>query len=294
LERLTDEGLNDVQNAVPHHFVGSTRAGLPENWELDVNRVVGEYDRWTLQAATDLLDAFADRPVAARLRGERYNAIVHGQFTHPGRWTLLINTELQELRTHFMELANELRRMQDRFTRHRVRTVVLDTNDLLHYMRFDKIPWQRLFGRGTSVMIPHVVLDEIDKKSYETYDTGVRKRARGVFALLERTLAQIEADGHAVVHEDTVVDVLLDEPGHVRLPNNDDEIVARACYLQQAIAPAPVTVVTGDNGMRARALSWGLRAKVLDEKYKIERLSAAEKAANEQAITFEVPADGDG
>ncbi|MFE9017980.1 PIN domain-containing protein [Streptomyces sp. NPDC007808] len=194
-----------------------------------------------------------------------------------------------------MELANELRRTQERFTRHLVRTVVLDTNDLLHYMRFDKIPWQRVFGRGTSVMIPHVVLDEIDKKSYETHDTSVRKRARGAFAFLEQTLSQIETVGHAVVNGDTVVDVLLDEPGHVRLPNNDDEIVARACYLQQAVAPSPVTVVTGDNGMRARALSWGLKARVLDEKYKIERLSAAEKAADEQAITFDVPdEDGDG
>ncbi|WP_437064534.1 PIN domain-containing protein [Streptomyces sp. enrichment culture] len=251
------------------------------------------YDQWTLQAGIELLKAFADRSVASRLRSERYNAIMHGQF-NADRLTALTNTELQELRSYLMESANELRRTQERFTRHQVRTVVLDTNGLLHYMRFDKIPWQRLFGRGTSVMIPHVVLDEIDKKSYETHDTGVRKRARGVFALLERTLAQIETDGHAVVNEDTLVDVLLDEPGHVRLPNNDDEIVARACYLQQAIAPAPVTVVTGDNGMRARALSWRLKARVLDEKYKIERLRAEEKAENEQAITFEMPDGGDG
>ncbi|MFI7142498.1 PIN domain-containing protein [Streptomyces massasporeus] len=130
--------------------------------------------------------------------------------------------------------------------------------------------------------------------SSRTHDTSVRKRARAVFALLEQTLAQIEADGHAVGHEDTIVDVLLDEPAHVRLPNNDDEIVARACYLQQAIAPAQVTVVTGDNGMRARALSWGLKARVLDKKYKIERLSAAQKTANEQTITFDVPDDEKG
>ncbi|MEU0948515.1 PIN domain-containing protein [Streptomyces canus] len=140
-----------------------------------------------------------------------------------------------------------------------MRTVVLDTNDLLHYMRFDKIPWQRIYGAGTSVMIPHVVIDEIDKKSYDTNATGVRKRARAVFALLEGVLTQIEAGGQAVVNNgETVIDVLRDEPGHLRLPNNDDEIVARACYLQQAIAPTPVTVVTGDNRMRARAcrLPW--------------------------------------
>ncbi|MFE2473129.1 hypothetical protein [Streptomyces mirabilis] len=49
---------------------------------------------------------------------------------------------------------------------------------------------------------------------------------------------------------------------------------------------------TGDNGMRARVLAWGLEARTLDEKYKIERLTAAEKAANLQAIRFEAPEEG--
>jgi hypothetical protein len=66
--------------------------------------------------------------------------------------------------------------------------------------------------------------------------------------LLEQTPARIGADGQAMASGDTVVDALLDEPGHVRLPNSDAEIVARACHLQRAITPAPVTVVTGDNG----------------------------------------------
>ncbi|MFJ8197123.1 hypothetical protein [Streptomyces sp. NPDC096152] len=37
----------------------------------------------------------------------------------------------------------------------------------------------------------------------------------------------------------------------------------------------------------------GLKARVLDEKYNIERLSAAEEAANEQVITFEAPCNRD-
>lgn len=44
--------------------------------------------------------------------------------------------------------------------------------------------------------------------------------------------------------------------------------------------------------MRARALAWRLEARTLDEKYKIERLNAAEKAANLQAIRFEAPEEG--
>ncbi|MET8129318.1 PIN domain-containing protein [Streptomyces sp. NPDC005065] len=289
LDTLTQQGLNDVQHSIPHVSMGFEPTFRGDRYELDekVAHARRAYDQWTLAATTELLAVFADRSVPARMRGERYNSIVHGNFT-PSRWTQLLNAELQELRTYFMELANTLRETQERYKHHQVRTVVLDTNDLLHHMRYDKIPWHTVFGKGTVVVIPHVVVDEIDKKSYAASDS-VRKRARGVFALLEETLSAIEDEGRAVMTGGTVVEVLLDEPGHVRLPNNDDEIVARACYLQQAIAPTPVTVVTGDNGMRARALAWGLKARRLDEKYNIERLTAAQKDENLAAITFDVP-----
>ncbi|MFE6365878.1 hypothetical protein ACFVP3_38650 [Streptomyces sp. NPDC057806] len=80
VERLTAQGLNDVQNSVPH-VVGNAVPGMSqEHWDA-VARVRRMYDEWTLQAGNELLNAFADRSVAARLRGERYNAIMHGQFT---------------------------------------------------------------------------------------------------------------------------------------------------------------------------------------------------------------------
>ncbi|MER5521642.1 hypothetical protein [Streptomyces sp. NPDC002763] len=209
-----------------------------QDWEQAALRAVREYDQWTLRAAAELLEMFTDRSVAARLRGERYNAIVHGQFT-PQRWTLPINTELSELRTYFMDLANELRLTLDRFADHRARTVVLDTNDLPHYMRFDKTPWQQIFGRNTSVIIPHVVTDKTDKKSYDTHDTSVRKRARAVFALLEQVLTQIETDGRAAVNnEETSIDIPRDEPRHIRLPNNDaGPCVAPTRTHQRRITP---------------------------------------------------------
>ncbi len=277
---------NNIQSAVPYIMRGGGATLRTEHIKA-LHQVVNRYDQCTLDATSELLEVFADRSVAARMRGERYNAIVYGDFTAE-RLTQLLNVELRELRTYFMELANELRRMRERYRHHQSRTVVLDTNDLLHYSRYDKIPWHTVFGKGTVVVIPHVVVDEIDKKSYATSDS-IRRRARGVFALLEETLAA-QRDGQATVGE-TVVEVMLDEPGHVRLPNNDDEIVARACYLKQAIAPTPVTVITGDNGMRARALAWGLNADKLPEKYKIERIGAKERAENLAAIT--APEDSD-
>jgi predicted ribonuclease YlaK len=100
---------------------------------------------------------------------------------------------------------------------------------------------------------------------------------------LEQTLRE-QRDGQTLAGG-ARVEVLLDEPLHVRLPNNDDEIVARACALQQSIAPAQVTVLTGDNGMRARALAWGLDADTLPEKYRIERITSQQKAQYLESIT---------
>ncbi|OKJ48485.1 hypothetical protein AMK27_37430 [Streptomyces sp. CB02009] len=68
-----------------------------------------------------------------------------------------------------------------------------------------------------------MVVDEIDKKSCATSDT-IRRRARGVFALLEQTLTE-QRQGQATAGG-VRIEVLLDEPQHVRLPNIDDEIVA--------------------------------------------------------------------
>lgn len=276
LQDLTDQGLNDVQNAVPR-FGGEVRTEAVQT----MRHVVNKYDQWTLTATKDLRKVFIDQSVPARMRGERYSNIVYGDFTVV-RQAQLLHAEMQELRLYFMDLANELREMVERYKHHQGRTVVLDTNDLLHYSRYDKVPWSAVYGKDTVVVIPHVVVDEIDKKSFATSES-TRKRARGVFALLEQTLSE-QREGGAVAGG-ARVEVMLDEPGHVRLPNNDDEIVARACELKQAITPTSVTVITGDNGMRARALAWGLEAAKLPEKYRIERIGAKEKAEYIAAIT---------
>lgn len=283
LKNVTDQGLNDVQNSVPHFFPSGGEEDASRRTEKikHLHHVVNQYDQWTLQATKKLQEVFADRSITTRLRGERYASVVFGDHT-ANRLAQLLNFELNELRTYFMDLGNELYRMKAAHAHHQGRTVVLDTNDLLHYSRYDKVPWAKLYGKNTVVVIPHVVVDEIDKKSYATSD-AIRRRARGVFALLEQTLTE-QRQGEATAGG-VRIEVLLDEPQHVRLPNNDDEIVARACELQQSIAPVQVTVLTGDNGMRARALAWGLDAEKLPEKYKIEQITARQKDEYLQSIT---------
>lgn len=284
LEDLSQRGLSDVETAIP--YITNVRSAD------DVQLAVRKYDFWTGQAELLLRTMFADPDVITRPRQGRYRTILTAATTSAiAVPTLqaemvfpLLHIELSDLRDYFARLANELRELKATFAEHKKRTLVLDTNDLLHYSRYDKLPWQRAFGKGTVVVIPHVVVDEIDKKSYEI-SSGVRRRARGVYGLIETTLDAIAETGTYTASDGTVVEILLDEPGHIRIPNNDEEIVARACYLQQAIAPTPVWVVTGDNGTRGRAMAWGLTAKKLDERYKLERLSPEEKAADLAEIT---------
>ncbi|WP_151483906.1 hypothetical protein [Streptomyces albicerus] len=58
----------------------------------------------------------------------------------------------------------------------------------------------------------------------------------------------------------------MDEAGHSRRANADDEIIERGVLLAQ-ITGTPVAVVTADTGMRLRAETAGLNALRLPKSY---------------------------
>ncbi|TDT97257.1 PIN domain-containing protein [Streptomyces sp. 846.5] len=252
-----------------------------------------DYDEWTAKTARELAEIFADPAVPARLRGERYSHIVHSTLS-PYRTALLLHWELDELATYFMQLQNQMRQTVEDYRSYRQRVLVVDANTLLHCQRFDKIPWSRVCGKGpATLVIPHVVVEEIDTKSYSEGSEKIRKRARAVYELLGDVLKGLAAEGPFALHDGTEVQVLRDEMGHRRLPNNDDEIVARAAHLQQAIAPRSVTVITRDNGMRAKTMTWGLPWDFPPDKYLIpeDGFGAKHREANLATITVDIPED---
>ena len=61
---------------------------------------------------------------------------------------------------------------------------------------------------------------------------------------------------------EVTVDLLLDPPGHVRLPINDDEIVDRAVAIEP-LAARKVTLLTYDTGQAMRARAAGVPVKKL-------------------------------
>jgi rRNA-processing protein FCF1 len=261
-------GLNDCQNAIPP-------LNAPD-FAQKMSIAMLRYTEWTAAAVKQIREVVDDPAIAARMRGETYWIILGSAPASP-RTGSMLHAELQELSTFFVDCANELRAQKERFRGHSGRSLVLDTNDFLHYQRFDRIPWTRLYGRSTRIVIPHVVVDEIDAKSYSEGEKFA-KRARGVYRVLEGYLDHIDASGFATLPDGATLEILADEPGHRRVENNDDEIVARAAFLQQAIWPNTITVITRDIGMRTRARTRRLKAEKLDDKYLIPQddLSASD------------------
>ncbi|MFE7854075.1 PIN domain-containing protein [Streptomyces sp. NPDC057403] len=275
--------LNDVSVQIPHMM----RTGADA--EAEMRAVRKRYDEWTWQAAEEINRRFSDREIAEPLRARRYRAILTAPLDEA---RLLMYVELAELREYFGTVADRVRAMQERYGRAgSLRYAVLDTNTTLHFTRFDKIPWQKVFGKGTAVIVPHVVVDEIDTKSYQTGDKKISRRARGVFRLLESVLEA--APEKATADDGTPVFIADDEPGHARLAVPDDELVASALRLHQAVAPAEVVVVSRDIGVRTRARAWGLPARPLPDTYLIEggelRRQELEQAAAELVPGWGVP-----
>jgi predicted ribonuclease YlaK len=72
--------------------------------------------------------------------------------------------------------------------------------------------------------------------------------------------------GVATLPDGTTLEVFLDDPGHVRKANPDEELLSRCPLIQRAIG-RPVTIVTGDLGMQLRADAHGLGQAEMPDKY---------------------------
>jgi predicted ribonuclease YlaK len=141
---------------------------------------------------------------------------------------------------------------------------VLDTNALLHYTRFDLLPWtERMQARPIRLVIPIVVIDELDAKKYARRGE-FQQRARELLTLIDGHVSASPPDGYSDLRPDVTVEVLPDERGHLRADSNDQEILDR-CELLWHATGKPTTLITGDSGMRISAQSRGIEVFKLAE-----------------------------
>lgn len=100
-----------------------------------------------------------------------------------------------------------------------------------------------------------MVVDELDNKKYARREE-FQQRSRKLLTVIDRYVTD-SPDGYSEIRDGVTVEVLVDEPGHFRLPSNDQEILDRCKFLNQ-VTGGPVTLITGDTGMRINARARGI------------------------------------
>lgn len=185
----------------------------------------------------------------------------------------LVQLELDTAQDALADAVAALDRLLARRSAHRGALVVADTNVYLHHPEpFERIDWSGLLPgldhTGVHLLVPLVVVDELDRQKQGQSGKPVvrsgkelaRTRARTTIRTLEHLFTDPDAIATVRPEPSPVrAELLVDPPGHVRLPSADAEIVDTARAAQD-IYGSPVTVVARDTGMVFRARAAGLMA----------------------------------
>jgi hypothetical protein len=184
---------------------------------------------------------------------------------------LLREVETEERIEIFEAAIVDLRAAIDHWTSHPGALVVIDTNVFLnHPQKIRDIDYAAELGLGFEpirIVLPIIVIDELDRRKDTGNQSQPRWRAGHTLGVLDeilrnpRSTAQLkpaDADWDSITakggmpHGEVAIEILLDEPGHVRLPNANDEIISRALAVS-AFTRRDVHLLTGDTHMATRA-----------------------------------------
>lgn len=148
--------------------------------------------------------------------------------------------------------------------------VVLDTGVYInHPDKLKEMDIAAILGtrEDVNLLVPIAVIDELDRLKQHS-NKHVRWRAGHTIGLLNSVLstpptgilraADLSGLSSGELFRGEIrVELLLDPPGHTRLPIEDDEIIDRA-IAAQSLMGQPVTLVTYDGGQALRARSAGV------------------------------------
>jgi len=245
---------------------------LAENRYDDILRQV--YNEWVSFALSNLSKRIHPEDVDRLVLTRRHWAI-QGLTIIDASVSVLIHTEIQERCEALRDAIGALGGLAQRW--HGLEWLVVpDTNVFcMHKVKFDRLDWTAFPSQPSTsgrVVIPMVVIDELDKKKHG--GSHVAYRAAFTAARLNRLFGESdprtaapllisEEDEEGEQRPRVAVEIKFDDLGHLRLPRNDEEILAQAVWLRD-LSDQEVTLVTFDTGMAFRARSLGLRVVHLD------------------------------
>lgn len=162
--------------------------------------------------------------------------------------------------------------------------IFLDTNIFLHFQDFEKIDWlSESSSKVCKLVIPPVVIDELDEKKIGTNKIG--NRARNVLNRFEQ-LAEME---DTRIRENIDFEILLLKPSQEIYEKNnlnsnekDHRLIASIIQFSQEYDLNEILLCSNDIGPRLRAKMYNIKPLKLDSKYLIpNQLSDEEKKIKE-------------
>lgn len=240
-----------------------------------------EYIRWANLAALRLRAVLSADDIERLVLTRRHWTIqgLAGQAGTPPVISL-VNAEFDERTFVFDEVQRMLREQISKWSRAGV-VIVPDTSFYIRSPeKVDEVDFNGLAdanGAPVHVVVPILVVDELDRLKQASVQ-HTRWRAGytlAVFdevlsdpsrpALLQTTDPVVARGGRPVPWGGVTIEVVLDPPGHVRLPLEDDELIDRALAVQ-AFVGDEVAFVTYDTGQSMRARAAGLTCiKLVDD-----------------------------
>lgn len=231
------------------------------------------YLNWATDTARMLRHQISDADIDQLVLTRRYQSLLTSCGTLAGSAQErlvngLINLEVDERVKALDEALDTLNEQIERWSG-REWFVVADSSFYIQNPdRLSEADLHKVLGLPSNehirLLFPIVVVDELDGLK----DAGkhqARWRASHTLGLLDSTLngGQSGILRHATGGQpgtwrgEVNVEVVLDQPGHVRLPIADDEIIDRAVAIQ-ALAAREVRLLTCDTGQHTRGRAAGL------------------------------------
>jgi PIN domain len=249
------------------------RAQIDGLWPLSYAGAVVSYVGWATEAVAALRGWLTNEDVERLIRTPAYWAAVA---LPPGADSglRLVVDELQARQQQLERVITSVEQAVERWGDDAASQLVIpDTNVLVHHREgIETADWHTLLSAHVRPMtelrlvLPLLIVDELEKR--KDGKEPQRSRARHALKLLygryatgtdSRSLFSTSSRGTRVWLE-----ILMEDPGHTRLPRADEDLLRTARRLQD-LADRPVLFVTYDTGAALRAAAVGVSHLLLGQ-----------------------------
>lgn len=228
------------------------------------------YLLWVANAVRVLRFQVRENEMEALVLTKRYWTLQAMSSGPAGMVRELVEVEIDDRLTFFEATIQTTQAEFERWDRAEL-LVVADTSFYHHHpQKLDEVDLSKVLEsrhQSIGLVIPMVVVDELESQKRSS-NKVVRSRSQVTLAVIER-VARYDGAGRLRDSDFSPIDrgelpsgeiwleVLFDQPGHVRLSINDDEIVDRALAVQ-ILSGKDLTFLTYDTNQALRARHAGL------------------------------------